>query len=162
MSTAREPPSSETDTEPRILLIESYERLAELVEWRLRVEGMASTKCANGRQALAALSSLQFDAVILDVDGEDPEPEPLLSAIRAQVAARRLPVLLLTSRRSTRSTRFHEIAIGASQTVTKPFTAHDLMRKLQLCLLDRRQGVAEERADTKTGGSGGGRRPESA
>jgi DNA-binding response OmpR family regulator len=82
----------ETGTEPRILIAGDDELLADLVEARLRIEGMSPTTCTSGREALAILASEQFDAVILDVMLEDTDRDQLISKIRAKAATNGLPV----------------------------------------------------------------------
>jgi DNA-binding response OmpR family regulator len=126
----------ETDrrTETRILLVEDDEPLADVVEARLLIEGMLPMKCAS-TDALAALASSEFDAVVLDVVGDGTERTRVLSRIRARAAVHEVPVVLLTSRGSPIPGLGPRPVVARCQTVMKPFTGQELMRKLRLSLV---------------------------
>ena len=127
----------ETDKrlEARILLVEDDEPLADVVEARLRIEGMAPTKCASSA-ALAALASAPFDAVVLDVAVDGTDRNRVLSRIRARAAVHALPVVLLTPKDESLRICGPQLVTGECQTVTKPFTGQELMRKLRLSLVE--------------------------
>ena len=135
----------DTPTKPRVLIVEDHPLIAELVETRLRIEGMAPTKCAGGREALAALAGEQFDAVILDITMPDVDGYEVLRAIRATAMTATMPVIFLTAKSSPADVE-KGLALGANHYVTKPFSGQDLMRKLRLCLAERRPAVAESPA----------------
>jgi len=135
----------DTPTKPRVLIVEDHPLIAELVETRLRIEGMAPTKCAGGREALAALAGEQFDAVILDIMMPDVDGYEVLRAIRATAMTATMPVIFLTAKSSPADVE-KGLALGANHYVTKPFSGQDLMRKLRLCLAERRPAVAESPA----------------
>ena len=45
----------------RVLIVEDHPMIAELVETRLRIEGMRPTKCLGGREAIQVLGHADFD-----------------------------------------------------------------------------------------------------
>jgi len=135
----------ETTAKPRVLIVEDHPLIAELVETRLRIEGMAPTKCAGGREALAALAGEQFDAVILDIMMPDVDGYEVLRAIRSAALTATLPVIFLTAKSSPADVE-KGLALGASHYITKPFSGQDLMRKLRLCLAERLTATAQSPA----------------
>lgn len=118
---------------PRILIVEDHPLIAELVETRLRIEGMQPVKCPGGREALALIGSEPFDAVILDIMMPDVDGYEVLRHIRATPGTAMLPVIFLTAK-STPADIEKGLALGANHYITKPFSGQDLMRKVRICL----------------------------
>lgn len=118
---------------PRILIVEDHPLIAELVETRLRIEGMRPVKCPGGREALALVGSEPFDLVILDIMMPDVDGYEVLRHIRAQPGTAHLPVIFLTAK-STPGDVERGLDLGANHYITKPFSGQDLMRKVRLCL----------------------------
>ena len=135
----------DTNTKPRILIVEDHPLIAELVETRLRIEGMTPTKCAGGREALAALSAEQYDAVILDIMMPDVDGYEVLRHIRSKPATATLPVIFLTAK-ATPTDIEKGIALGANHYITKPFSGVDLVRKVRVCLEEHRGARTESPA----------------
>jgi DNA-binding response OmpR family regulator len=135
----------DTNNKPRILIVEDHPLIAELVETRLRIEGMTPTKCTGGREALATLAADHFDAVILDIMMPDVDGYEVLRSIRATPVTSSLPVIFLTAKSSPADIE-KGLALGANHYITKPFSGQDLMRKLRLCLAERKHAAAESPA----------------
>ncbi len=127
----------ESERKPRILIVEDHPIIAELVETRLRIEGMEPLKCPGGREALQVLGKEPLDAVILDIMMPDVDGYEVLRQIRAQPATRDLPVIFLTAK-STPADVEKGLAMGANYYITKPFSGLDLVRKVRICLEERR------------------------
>jgi len=130
---------------PRILIVEDHPLIAELVETRLRIEGMQPTKCPGGREALALLTSDPFDVVILDIMMPDVDGYEVLRHIRSTTETAELPVIFLTAK-STPADIEKGLSLGANHYITKPFSGQDLMRKVRLCLDERRVAQTESPA----------------
>ncbi|MCW5892488.1 MAG: response regulator [bacterium] len=122
---------------PRILIVEDHPLIAELVETRLRIEGMQPVKCPGGREALALIGTDPFDAVILDIMMPDVDGYEVLRHIRATPRTATLPVIFLTAK-STPADIEKGLALGANHYITKPFSGQDLMRKVRICLEEGR------------------------
>ena len=138
--------TTDAQNKPRILIVEDHPIIAELVETRLRIEGMHPIKCPGGREALELVTSEPFDAVILDIMMPEVDGYEVLRHIRSQKATATLPVIFLTAK-STPADVEKGLALGANYYMTKPFSGHDLVRKVRLCLEERkagRPGAAEE------------------
>jgi DNA-binding response OmpR family regulator len=126
---------------PRILVVEDHPLIADLVETRLRIEGMAPVVCTGGREALAVLATQRFDAAILDVMMPDVDGHAVLAHIRATPATASLPVLVLTAMASPADVE-KGYALGADHYLTKPFSGLDLVRRLRECLERGRPAAA--------------------
>lgn len=123
----------DSSPKPRILIVEDHPLIAELVETRLRIEGMQPVKCPGGREALALIGTEPFDAVILDIMMPDVDGYEVLRHIRATPGTATLPVIFLTAK-STPADIEKGLALGANHYITKPFSGQDLMRKVRICL----------------------------
>lgn len=121
------------DAPPRILIVEDHPLIAELVETRLRIEGMVPVPCAGGREAVARLAAEPFDAMVLDLMLPDVDGLEVLRHVRATPATARLPVLVLTARAAAADLE-QALDAGADQFVTKPFSGQELVRRLRDCL----------------------------
>ena len=136
---------SNPDTKPRILIVDDNALIAELVETRLRIEGMTPTKCSGGREAIEVIGTQPFDAVILDIMMPDVDGYQVLRHIRSTPETAHLPVIFLTAK-STPDDIEKGLALGASSYISKPFSGLDLVRKIRLCLEERKVARAEPRA----------------
>src|SRR5439155_10953174 len=90
-----------------------------------------------GREALEIIGTQPLDAVILDIMMPDVDGYEVLRHIRSQPATRDLPVIFLTAK-STPADVEKGLAMGANYYITKPFSGLDLVRKVRVCLEERR------------------------
>jgi len=123
----------DADRKPRILVVEDHPLIAELVETRLRIEGMQVLKCTSGREALDVIAREPLDVVILDIMMPDIDGYEVLHHIRSRASTATLPVIFLTAK-STPADIEKGLAMGANYYITKPFSGLDLVRKVRLCL----------------------------
>jgi len=133
---------ADSENKPRILVVEDHPLIAELVETRLRIEGMSPVTCPNGVEALDVLGREPLDAVILDVMMPQLDGFEVLRRIRANPATAGLPVIMLTAK-STPADIEKGLALGANYYITKPFSGLDLMRKVRVCLEESKGSVLE-------------------
>ena len=122
-----------TGTKARVLIVEDHPLIAELVETRLRLEGMAPVRCSGGREALEILGTETFDLVVLDIMMPEVDGYEVLRFIRTQPRTESLPVIFLSAKSSPADVE-KGFALGANHYITKPFSGHDLVRKIRLCL----------------------------
>ena len=134
---------SDSERKPRILIVEDHPIIAELVETRLRIEGMEPIKAPGGREALEVIGTQPLDAVILDIMMPDVDGYEVLRQIRSRSATRDLPVIFLTAK-STPADVEKGLAMGANYYITKPFSGLDLVRKVRVCLEERRASAAQQ------------------
>jgi len=130
-----------SDTKPRILIVEDHPLIAELVETRLRVEGMRPVHCPGGREALALLDHEEFDLVVLDIMMPEVDGYEVLQKIRGTPATAALPVIFLSAKSSPADIE-KGVLLGANHYITKPFSGQDLVRKIRLCLAEHAATVS--------------------
>jgi DNA-binding response OmpR family regulator len=133
---------SDPDSKPRILIVDDNALIAELVETRLRIEGMLPTKCSGGREAIEVVGTQPFDAVILDIMMPDVDGYQVLRHIRSTPETANLPVIFLTAK-STPDDIEKGLALGANSYISKPFSGLDLVRKIRLGLEERKVARCE-------------------
>ncbi len=125
----------------RILIVEDHPMIAELVETRLRIEGMRPTKCLGGREAIQLLGHSDVDLVILDIMMPEVDGYEVFKFIKNQPRTRNVPVIFLTAK-STQEDIEKGLALGAEYYITKPFSGADLVRKVKILLEQHRVSVA--------------------
>src|SRR6266403_4973946 len=124
-------PSSDRD--PRVLVVEDDEEIAQVLQRSLRLDGYEVRLAADGETALAEASAYHPDLVILDLG------LPRLDGIEV---ARRLragddvPILMLTARDAVES-RVEGLDAGADDYLVKPFERQELLARMR-ALLRRR------------------------
>lgn len=115
--------------------------IAELVETRLRIEGMRPTKCLGGREAIQVLGHADFDLVILDIMMPEVDGYEVFEVLKGQERTAHIPVIFLTAK-STQDDIENGLTLGADYYITKPFSGADLVRKVKIVLEQHRLGHA--------------------
>ena len=123
-----------------MLLVDDNPDMRDYVR-RLLTERYAVTTAADGQQALDALDARSFDVVLSDVMMPELDGLALLTKIRTNPRHRATPVILLTALADPDST-VAGLAAGAHDYVVKPFTARELLARVeaQLALARLRVG----------------------
>ncbi len=121
----------------RILMIEDNVRLTDLTAKGLEKEGFTVDVVATVVDGEAALETVQYDAVILDLGLPDGSGLTLLRALRERGNA--TPVLILTARDSVED-RVRGLDGGGDDYLLKPFAMEELLARLRALL--RRPGGA--------------------
>ncbi|HEX6209243.1 MAG TPA: ATP-binding protein [Methylomirabilota bacterium] len=104
------------------------EYVARLLRSRWEVEAVA-----DGEAALAAIRARPPDLVLTDVMMPRLGGFELLRAVRADPASRHIPVILLSARAGEES-RVEGLQAGADDYVTKPFSARELVARVEVNL----------------------------
>lgn len=121
----------------RILLVEDNDRLVELVGQGLKNGGFAVDAFQTLADAEAALTSVTYQAVVLDLGLPDGDGSTLLKQIRSRGDG--TPVLVLTARDGVED-RVRGLNAGADDYVLKPFAMEELLARVRALL--RRPGQA--------------------
>jgi PAS domain S-box-containing protein len=99
---------------------------------------------ADGRAALEMIQAQKPDLVLCDTIIPNFDGIRLLRAIRSRAELRSIPVVLLSSRADERS-RIEALDAGADDVVVKPFSARELLARVNVHLLMARvRGQAEQ------------------
>ena len=119
----------------RLLIAEDNERLGGYLQAALTQRGFTADLVANAGDAEAALFTIDYDALILDLGLPDADGLNLLKQMRRNQDMR--PVLILTARDSTEML-VSGLNSGADDYVTKPFEIEELAARIRALL--RRPG----------------------
>ncbi len=115
----------------RILVVEDEKKLANFLRQGLSEEGFAVDVIRHGDEALAAASSVPYDALVLDImlPGRDG-----LSILR-ELRERRfnVPVLLLSARGNV-AERVEGLNLGADDYLPKPCSISEVIARLRALL----------------------------
>jgi DNA-binding response OmpR family regulator len=119
--------------DPRVLVVEDDEEIAQVLQRSLRMEGYEVRLAFDGQAALDAASAFNPDLVILDLglpklDG--------MEVARRMRAADDVPILMLTARDALEA-RVEGLDSGADDYLVKPFERQELLARLR-ALLRRR------------------------
>ena len=119
----------------RLLLVDDNERLSRLIGASLAKAGFETDVVAMAAEAAAAVESVVYSAVILDLGLPDQDGLILLKRLRASGNA--LPILILTARGGIED-RVRGLDAGADDYLVKPFAQEELIARLRAIL--RRPG----------------------
>src|SRR2546426_4750319 len=119
----------------RLLLVEDNEELAQLLAQRLQTAGYETDLLTTAAEALAAVTTTRYAAMVLDLGLPDGDGLSVLREIRRGEDP--LPVLVLTARGGLQD-RVSGLRSGADDYLVKPFAFEELLARLEALL--RRPG----------------------
>ena len=123
-----EPPSG---PRPHVLVVDDDRAVRESLRRSLEFNGYEVSLAGDGAEALAGISSVRPDAVVMDV------MMPRLDGIEATRALRGVgndvPILVLTARDAV-GDRVEGLDAGADDYLTKPFALEELLARLRALL----------------------------
>lgn len=115
----------------RVLIVEDSADLAALVKAGLETVGFSADTLALGEDAADAISSVTYDAVVLDIGLPDINGLDLLEQLRQRGDT--VPILLLTARDGI-GDRVKGLNAGADDYLLKPFAMEELVARLRALL----------------------------
>ncbi len=121
----------------RILVVDDEPRYLRLVRFNLEAGGYHVVCAATGEEALAALAQRVPDLVILDIMLPGQDGFQVCARIR-EVST--VPIIMLTAR-GAEEDKVKGLRLGADDYVVKPFSAQELLARVEAVL--RRTRVAE-------------------
>ena len=127
--------------QPKILLVEDEDALAEMVEYNLTHEGFSVTVAHDGDEALLALREDPPDLAVLDWMLPGPSGIEICRQIRAMPELAAMPVIMLTAR-GEEADRVRGLETGADDYLTKPFSVPELIARVKALLRRARPEVA--------------------
>lgn len=113
----------------RSLVVEDEEKIAALVTRALQKAGHQAESRSDGALALSAISSNNFDLVILDVNLPVMDGFTVLQKLRE--AHNHTRVMLLTARDAI-ADRVTGLRAGADDYLTKPFSMEELLARVEV------------------------------
>ena len=119
--------------DPRVLVVEDDEEIAQVLQRSLRLEGYEVRIAADGEAALDPAAAFDPDLVILDLGLPKLDGMEVARRLRA---ADDVPILMLTARDALEA-RVEGLDAGADDYLVKPFERQELLARLR-ALLRRR------------------------
>ncbi|ULX55640.1 two-component system response regulator CreB [Cupriavidus taiwanensis] len=129
--------------QPRILVVEDEQAIADTILYALRTDGMLAEHCTLGGDALACLRAARADLVILDVGLPDLSGFEVCRTLRTFSDA---PVIFLTARHEEID-RIVGLEIGADDYVVKPFSPRELAARVRAILRRARGGATAKQGE---------------
>lgn len=124
----------------RVLLVDDEQLLARTVAYALERDGFLVEVATDGQAAVEAVTTGNFDIVLLDLG------LPLLSGTDACIAIRKqsdVPIIIVTASDSTNDVVVG-LELGADDYVTKPFSTTELVGRIHAVL--RRYELARNKS----------------
>lgn len=115
---------------PTVLVVEDERDIREVLRRYLERAGLSVLTTGSGAEALRLLETAPPDLVVLDLGLPDVDGTDVLKEVRT---LGHLPVIVLTAR-STVEDRIHGLELGADDYVTKPFSPHEVVLRVQAVL----------------------------
>jgi two-component system phosphate regulon response regulator PhoB len=84
-------------TNRSILVVEDDQYLRELYQLQFEQNGIAVTVAAGGKEALAKVKSIHFDAILLDIMMPDLTGIDVIKVLKQDPATKNIPVIFLTN-----------------------------------------------------------------
>ncbi|HNB23792.1 MAG TPA: response regulator transcription factor [Candidatus Melainabacteria bacterium] len=115
----------------KILVVEDDEDLLTLIKDRLTAEKFVVEAVEDGRDAMAQLDAIEFDAIVLDWNIPGMSGIDVLRAFRARGGS--TPVIMLTGKKEVPD-KLNGLDSGADDYIGKPFDLRELISRLRAIL----------------------------
>ena len=115
---------------PVILVVDDEPRYLEVIRANLEASGYAVCTAPDGRAALDAVDQRDPDLVLLDVRLPDVDGFTVCGRIRADSS---VPIIFLTAKAED-ADKVRGLRLGGDDYVTKPFSATELVARVQAVL----------------------------
>ena len=132
----------------RILVVEDEQPIRDLIAFGLRRAGCDVALAEHSQAALASIGDRRPDLVLVDWMLPDMSGIELVRVLRRDANTRDIPVVMLTAR-GEEADKVTGLESGADDYMTKPFSARELVARIQ-AVLRRSAPVGEsERVDVE-------------
>jgi len=132
----------------RILVADDSVTIQKVVELTFSKEDFVLVQARSGEEAIRKAKEIQPDLVLLDLVMPDKNGYEVCAALRAELALRTVPIILLTGTFEAFD-KEQGIRAGASDFVTKPFESQALISKVKQLLFSRTVDLAAFPAPAK-------------
>ena len=134
-------------TQPHILVADDEKSIRLMLETGLALNGFRVTAVRTGREALAAATHEQFDAVLSDIYMPDGGGLELVDALRSTHP--NLPIILMTAQGSLEAA-VQAVQRGASDFIGKPFEISAVVELLRRYVAARQEAEASAPVTAET------------
>jgi two-component system phosphate regulon response regulator PhoB len=127
-----------------VLVVDDEADIRDLIVRQLERDGLPAVGAASGTEALERARAVRPSLVILDLMLPGLSGTEVCRALRADVATRTVPIVMLSAR-GDEIDRVVGFEVGADDYVTKPFSVRELLLRVRAVL--RRSAAASAAAD---------------
>src|SRR5512144_1867616 len=125
----------------RVLAVDDEPRYLEIIRFNLESAGYGVTCAASGEEALDEFTAGEPDLIVLDVMLPGIDGFEVCSQVRERSSC---PIIMLTAKGSEED-KVRGLRLGADDYVTKPFSAQELLARVEAVLRRAHAGEAGER-----------------
>lgn len=122
-----------------VLIVDDEPNIVLSVEFLMKREGHEVQTAGDGQEALDKIAEDRPDLVILDVMMPRKNGFEVCAEIRANPDLAGLPILILTAKGREGEMK-KGLSLGADAYITKPFSTHELVAKVNELLAQTPQG----------------------
>ncbi len=114
----------------RVLAVDDEPRYLEIIRFNLETAGYRVTCAASGEEALERFAADEADLIVLDVMLPGVDGFEVCRQVREQSSC---PIIMLTAR-GAEEDKVRGLRLGADDYVTKPFSAQELLARVEAVL----------------------------
>jgi DNA-binding response OmpR family regulator len=114
----------------RVLVVDDDPDVRQLVEMKLRLDGIETLTATNGQEALDVLAANDVDLVVLDLMMPVMDGIEACRRIREAEDMADLPVIMLTAKAQASDIQAG-FSTGATDYVVKPFSPRELLSRVR-------------------------------
>lgn len=126
----------------RILMVEDEIAQAQILQYNLEAEGYEVTHTDQGGEGLLLAEELQPDLILLDWMLPDMAGIEICRQVKANVATKNIPVIMLTAR-GTEDDKVRGLNVGADDYVVKPHSIKELLARIKANIRKSGQTLTE-------------------
>lgn len=123
----------------RILIADDEPTIREVISFALERAGLATVTARNGAEALQTFRKTPLDLIILDIGMPEMDGLEVCRQVRR---SSEVPILFLSAR-DEEIDRILGLEIGGDDYVTKPFSARELVARVNVILKRSRGGITK-------------------
>ena len=125
----------------RILAVDDESDLTELIAYHLRRSGHVVEIAANGWEAIDRVARNRPDLILLDLMLPDLDGFGVCEILRRNATTATIPIIIISAWASQDS-RLLGLELGALDYITKPFSPHDLVTRVNRFIELRAERIA--------------------
>ncbi len=131
---------------PKLLLVEDDDALAELLSWNFKKADYEVIHTPDGEEALLLVTEHRPDVILLDWMIENLSGIEVCRQLRRSSDTANIPIIMLTAR-GEEEDKIRGLEIGADDYVTKPFSPRELIARVKAVLRRVRPALAGEKLE---------------
>lgn len=113
----------------KVLIVDDEPNILVSVEFLMQREGHEVATAADGQEAIDLLGEFRPDLMILDVMMPRKNGFEVCAEVRADARLSAMPILMLTAKGREAEMK-KGLSLGADAYITKPFSTHELVLKV--------------------------------